>query len=140
MATKHYDLEHDKWLKKYRLLLIHAWRHGLGDREAAEKIGVPFAEYEKHLAMDDKLRQKRDDLVDELLRISEESVGAKIRDGDRQAAEWYLEHRHPDYGAKTKYEEVDTENTLEEKKKQMRAKIDAFMEKFKPTEDMFDGN
>ena len=40
----HRDLEHDKWLKKYKLLLIHAWRHGLDDHAAAEKIEVPFAE------------------------------------------------------------------------------------------------
>lgn len=132
------ELEHDKWVKKYRLLLIHAWRHGLGDREAAEKIGVPFSEYERHLALDEKLRKKRDELVDELLRIAEGSIGAKIREGDRQAAEWYLEHRHPDYGAKTKYEEIDNEDSLEEKRKKMRANIEKFMEKFKPVE--FDGN
>ena len=35
-----YKLDLDKWLKKYKLLLVHAWRHGFSDREAAEKVGI----------------------------------------------------------------------------------------------------
>ena len=134
------DLEHDKWLKKYRLLLIHAWRHGLDDHMAAEKVGITYEEYMRHLAMDEKLRKKRDEYVDELLRIAEDSIGEKIRAGDRQACEWYLEHRHPAYGAKFKYEDVEVEDTLEDKRKNMDEKINQFMTNFKPEEDMFDGN
>lgn len=133
-------MEHDKWLKKYRLLLIHAWRHGLDDHMAAEKVGITYQEYEKHLAMDEKLRKQRDKYVDELLRIAEDSIGQKIRDGDRQACEWYLEHRHPAYGAKFKYEEVDPEDTFAEKQKALMKQMNDFMKDFKPKEDMFDGN
>lgn len=134
------DLEHDKWLKKYRLLLIHAWRHGLDDHMAAEKVGITYEEYQKHLALDEKLRKQRDKYVDELLRIAEDSIGQKIRDGDRQACEWYLEHRHPAYGAKFKYEDVEGEDTFAEKQKEILEGINKFMSKFKPTDDMFEGN
>lgn len=137
MASPHVDLEHDKWIKKYKLLLVHAWRHGLTDREAAEKIEVPFAEYERHLAQDERLQQLRDQYVDKLLRIAADSIGEKVIAGDKQAAEWLLEHRHPDYGAKAKYEAIDTEDSLADKRKAMREKIDKFMEKFEPDEDIF---
>ena len=133
-------MEHDKWLKKYRLLLIHAWRHGLDDHMAAEKVGITYEEYQQHLAMDERLRKQRDKYVDELLKIAEESIGDKIRAGDRQACEWYLEHRHPAYGAKFKYETNEEEDSFAEKQKSIQADIKKFMDKFKSTDDLFEGN
>lgn len=134
------DLEHDKWLKKYKLKLVHAWRHGFDDKTAAEKLGISFDEYERHMAIDERLRELRDKYVDELLRIAQDSIADKIRQGDRQACEWYLEHRHPAFGAKKMYEDVEVEDTLDTKRKDIMDSLNKFMEKNKDKEYKFDGN
>lgn len=134
------DLEHDKWLKKYKLKLVHAWRHGFDDKTAAEKLGISFDEYERHMAIDERLRELRDKYVDELLRIAQDSIADKIRQGDRQACEWYLEHRHPAFGAKKMYEDVEVEDTLDTKRKDIMDSLNKFMEKNKGKEYKFDGN
>lgn len=134
------DLEHDKWLKKYKLKLVHAWRHGFDDKTAAEKLGISFDEYERHMAIDERLRELRDKYVDELLRIAQDSIAEKIKAGDRQACEWYLEHRHPAFGAKKMYEDIEVEDTLDTKRKDIMDSLNKFMEKNKDKEYKFDGN
>ena len=134
-----YTLDLDKWLKKYKLLLVHAWRHGFSDREAAEKVGISYEEYEHYLAMDERLTQLRDKYVDELLRIAKDNIADKIKQGDRQACEWYFEHRDPEFGAKFKYEEVVDVDTVEQKRKKNQEAIDKFMRDFRADPDMFDG-
>ena len=134
-----YKLDLDKWLKKYKLKLVWAWRHGFDDRTAAEKVGISYEEYEHYLAMDERLHQLRDQYVDELLRIAKDSIAEKIREGDRQTCEWYLEHRDPEFGAKTKYEEVQDTDTVEEKRKKNQEAIDKFMKEFRADPEMFDG-
>ena len=134
-----YKLDLDKWLKKYKLKLVHAWRHGFSDREAAEKVGISYEEYEHYLSMDERLSQIRDKYVDELLRIAKDNIADKIKQGDRQACEWYLEHRDPEFGAKFKYEEVVDVDTVEQKRKKNQEAIDKFMREFRADPDMFDG-
>lgn len=134
-----YKLDLDKWLKKYKMKLVYAWRHGFNDRDAAEKVGISYQEYEHYLAMDERLQQIRDKYVDELLRIAKDNIADKIKEGDRQACEWYLEHRDPEFGAKTKYEEVQETDTIEERRKKNQDAIDKFMKGFKAKPDMFDG-
>lgn len=134
------DLEHDKWLKKYKLKLVHAWRHGFDDKTAAEKLGISFDEYERHMAIDERLRELRDKYVDALLRIAQDSIAEKIKQGDRQTCEWYLEHRHPAFGAKKMYEDVEVEDTLDAKRKDIMDSLNKFMEKNKDKEYKFDGN
>lgn len=134
-----YKLDLDKWLKKYKLKLVHAWRHGFSDREAAEKVGISYEEYEHYLSMDERLAQIRDKYVDELLRIAKDNIADKIKQGDRQACEWYLEHRDPEFGAKFKYEEVVDVDTVEQKRKKNQEAIDKFMREFRADPDMFDG-
>ena len=104
------DLDHDKWLKEYKFKLIHAWRNGFDDRTAAEKVGISYEEYERHLAMDERLTEIRDKYVDELLRIAKDSIAEKIKAHDRQTCEWYLEHRDPEFGAKSRYEAVEDDS------------------------------
>lgn len=134
-----YKLDLDKWVKKYRRKLIYAWQHGADDHTAAEKIDVSFQEYQYYLGQDEKLQQLRDKYVDELLRIAKDCIGDKIRQGDRQACEWYLEHRDPEFGAKAKYEEVQEVDTLEQRRKKNQDAIDKFMKGFRAKPDMFDG-
>lgn len=121
------DLEHDKWLKKYKLKLVHAWRHGFDDKTAAEKVGISYDEYERHMAMDERLREIRDKYVDELLRIAKDSIADKIIAGDRQACEWYLEHRDPTFGAKSRYEDINVDETLEERRDDIKKSLEEFM-------------
>ena len=132
------DLDHDQWLKKYKLKLVHAWRHGFDDKTAAEKVGISFDEYERHLAMDERLRELRDKYVDELLRIAKDSIAEKIMAGDRQACEWYLEHRDPAFGAKSRYEEVNVDETLDERRNGIRESLEKFMENYKEKPHKFD--
>lgn len=133
------DLDHDQWLKKYKLKLIHAWRHGFDDKTAAEKVGISYDEYERHLAMDERLREIRDKYVDELLRIAKDSIADKIKAGDRQTCEWYLEHRDPAFGAKSRYEEVNVDETLDERRGEIKKALDKFMDGYKGEPHKFDG-
>ena len=136
-------LDHDQWLKKYKRKLIYAWKCGFDGKDAAERVGISFEDYNKHLAIDEKLRQKRDEYVDELLRISKDNVAQAIRDpynkDHLKASEWYLEHRDPSFGAKQKYEPIELSED-EERRKEIDDALSKFMDKFKPKEDMFDGN
>ena len=133
-----YKLDLDKWLKKYKLKLVWAWRHGFDDHEAAEKVGISYEEYEHYLGMDERLHQLRDQYVDELRRIAKDNIAEKIMAGDRQACEWYLEHRDPEFGAKSRYEEVQDVDTVEERRRKNSEAIDKFMKEFRANPD-FDG-
>lgn len=138
-----YKLEVDKWVKKYRYKLVWAWRNGFGDRDTAERIGVSYEEYEYYLGKDERLKQIRDQYVDELLRIAKDNVADAIRDKDNKdhlkASEWYLEHRDPEFGAKRKYEEIEEVDTVEERRKKNEDAMNKFMTTFKASKDMFDG-
>lgn len=131
-------LDHDQWLKKYQRKLIYAWKLGFDDRTAAERVGISYDEYQKHLAMDEHLAKKRDEYVDELLRIAKDNIAEKIIAKDRQACEWYLEHRDPAFGAKQKYENIDLSDE-DEKRKKIDEALKKFMEKFDPEDDLIDG-
>ena len=132
-------LDHDQWLKKYKRKLIYAWKLGFDDKDAAERVGISYEEYQKHLALDEHLRQQRDNYVDELLRIAKDNIAQKIMAGDRQSCEWYIEHKDPAFGAKQKYEPIELSDE-EERRKEIDDALTKFMDKFKPKEDMFDGN
>lgn len=134
------DLDHDQWLKKYKLKLIHAWRHGFDDKTAAEKVEISYDEYERHLAMDERLRELRDKYVDELTRIAKDSIAEKIKAGDRQTCEWYLEHRDPAFGAKSRYEDVNVDETLDERRNGIKESLEKFMDGYKGKAHRFDGS
>ena len=129
------DLDHDKWLKQYKFKLIHAWRNGFDDKGAAEKLKISFDEYERHLAIDEHLREIRDKYVDELRRIAVDSIAEKIKAGDRQTCEWYLEKTDPRFGAKSLYEEVEADDSLSTRRADIKASLDEFVSAHK-----FDGN
>ena len=129
-SMANYKLDLDKWLKKYKLKLVWAWRHGFDDHTAAEKVGISYDEYEYYLGKDERLRQLRDEYVDELLRIAKESIAEKIKAGDRQTCEWYLEHRDPEFGAKSRYEEVQSSDTIEDRRKKNEESLNKFMTNF----------
>ena len=133
------DLDHDQWLKKYRRKLVYAWKNGFDDKTAAERVGISFDEYERHLALDENLREVRDKYVDELLRIAKDSIAEKIKAGDRQTCEWYLEHRDPSFGAKSRYEEVNVDETLDERRNGIKESLNKFMESYKEKPHKFDG-
>lgn len=139
-----YKLDVDKWVKKYRLKLVWAWRNGFGDQDTAERLGISIEEYNYYLSKDERLKELRDKYVDELLRIARDNVADAIRDPEHKdhlkASEWYLEHRDPEFGAKRKYEEIQDVDTVEERRKKNQESMEKFMTKFKATSDMFDGN
>lgn len=138
-----YKLDLDKWVKNYRYKLVWAWRNGFDDHETAERCGISYEEYAYYLSQDERLTQIRDKYVDELRRIARDNVAAAIRDSKNKdhlkASEWYLEHRDPEFGAKSRYEDLEVEDTVEERRKKNQEAMDKFMANFDPKEDMFDG-
>lgn len=134
----------DKWLKKYKFKLVKCWQYGNDDYETAQKCGITYEEYEHYLGLDDHLREIRDKYVDELRRLARDTVGAAIRDPDNKdhmkASMWYLEKRDPEFGAKSRYEEIKDVDTVEEKRKKNKEALDDFMKNFHAEGDLFDGN
>lgn len=125
-------MEHDKFLKKWRQKLVICWRNGLDDKDAANKLGIDYDEMERHMNMDKHLQQIRDKHLDLLARIAKDHIAEKIRAGDRQTCEWYLEKRCPEFGAKIIVNTMDDEQDDDG--------IDEFLDKFQAKPDMFDGN
>lgn len=125
-------MEHDKFLKKWRQKLVICWRNGLDDKDAANKLGIDYDEMERHMNMDKHLQQIRDKHLDLLARVAKDHIAEKIRAGDRQTCEWYLEKRCPEFGAKIIVNTADDEQDDDG--------IDEFLDKFQAKPDMFDGN
>lgn len=127
-------VEHSNWLKRYKRKLIYAWKMGFDNEDAAQRIGISVEEVEEHLAYDAELRGLRKRNLDELLEIAKGNIADKIRAGDRQACEWYLEKRDPMFGAKGIKTEFNMEDSIEEKKQEM----EEFMEGFRARPNQFD--
>lgn len=125
-------MEHVQFLKKWKRKLIVCWTNGLDDQDAANKLGIDYDEMERHMAMDKHLQQIRDKHLDELARIAKGHIAEKIKNGDRQTCEWYLEKRCPEFGAKINTGLIEEEEPDDE--------IDDFLDKFQAKPDMFDGN
>lgn len=126
-------MEHEQFLKRWKTKLKHCWENGLDDREAANKLGIDYDEMERHMAMDKRLQQIRDKYLDELAAIAKAHIADKIKKGDRQTCEWYLEKRCPEFGAKIVKGYAEEEDPEDEA-------IDEFLDKFQAKPDMFDGN
>lgn len=138
-----YKLDLDKWIKKYRPKLTKCWYYGHDDHETAEMCGISYEEYAHYMAQSERLRQIRDKYVDELRRIARDNVAEAIRDPEHKdhlkASEWYLEHHDPEFGAKSRYEEIIPEDSTEERRKANQKAMEDFMANFKAKPDMFDG-
>lgn len=138
-----YKLDPDQWVKKYRYKLVYAWRNGFDDHEAAERCGISYEEYAYYLSKDERLTQIRDKYVDELKRIARENIAEAIRDPKHKdhmkASQWYLEHKDPEFGAKSRYEDLEVEDSVEERRKQNQKAMEEFMKLYQPKKDMFDG-
>lgn len=136
-------LDDDKWLKKYKYKLVKCWQYGNDDHDTALKCGLSYEEYEHFLAKMPRLREIRDKWVDELRRICRSTVGEAIRNPDNKdhmkVTLWYLEHRDPEFGAKNRYEEVQSDDTVEERRKKNQEALDKFMASFGAKDKMFDG-
>lgn len=124
-------MDHDKFLKKWRHRLVYCWANGLDDHDAANRLGIEYEEMERHMAMDKHLQQIRDKHLDELTRIAKDHIAEKIKNGDRQTCEWYLEKRCPEFGAKIDNGNIEEDDSDEDE-------IDEFLDKFQAKPDMFD--
>lgn len=126
------EMEHEQFLKKWKHRLVYCWANGLDDQDAANKLGIDYEEMERHMNMDAHLRQIRDKHLDELTRIAKGHIADKIKAGDRQTCEWYLEKRCPEFGAKVSNTSIEDDEPDDE--------IDDFLDGFQAKPDMFDGN
>ena len=122
--------DHQTFLRNWRRKLIFAWKNGLDDHDAANRLGIDYEELEQQLACDSKLRQLRDKNLDELTRIAKDQIAQKIKSGDRQTCEWYLEKRCPEFGAKI--ETNDDEGPEDD------GELDDFLDGFQAKPGMFE--
>lgn len=138
-----YKLDLDKWIKKYRPKFVKCWQYGHDDHETAEMCGISYEEYAHYMNQSERLRQIRDKYVDELRRIARDNIAEAIKDPKHKdhlkASEWWLEHHDPEFGAKSRYEEIVPEDSLDERREANRKAMEEFVKSFKPQEDMFDG-
>lgn len=132
--------DHDKWLKKYKFKLIYAWRNGDDDKTAAEECGMPYSEYELHMEYDEHMTRLRDQYVDALRKIARENIAQKIKDGDRQTCEWYLEKTDPMFGGKSKFSDIEDDDYLSRARADVMKDLEDFMKKNKVKDHKFDGD
>ena len=125
-------MDHNKFLSIWKHRLCYCWANGLDDHDAANKLGIDYEELEAQMACDSHLRQIRDKHLDELTRIAKGHIADKVKNGDRQTCEWYLEHRCPEFGAKLDVNADDDDDDDDE--------IDDFLDGFQAKPGMFDGN